>query len=213
MEKQVILPQDIELTEEVKTLYKDKDGKYYLSKEGAQQKLATHFPCNCGNGIREKYRIYCDNCEPPQTPKPFKDWDGEMPLYSNAYDKYFFDLSNLEEFIAEENIKEEDLDLYLCEPNYYSEVTIDYWEDVLTEDQESLPKDIQEKLDALNEAIEKHEKPASWSPSKYRTRINVISNNELVDDVFLKCKVCGDKLDEIAIPETGQCSACFTSKA
>ena len=35
MEKQIILPENIELTEEVKTLYKDKDGKYYLSKEEA----------------------------------------------------------------------------------------------------------------------------------------------------------------------------------
>ena len=59
MEKQIILPEHVELTEEVKTLYKDKDGKYYLSKEGAQNKLATHLQCDCGNGIREKYRVYC----------------------------------------------------------------------------------------------------------------------------------------------------------
>ena len=79
MEKQIILPENVELTEEVKTLYKDKDGRYYLSKQGAQEKLATHFKCKCGNGIREKLRIFCDACEPSPKPKEilFKDWDGK----------------------------------------------------------------------------------------------------------------------------------------
>jgi hypothetical protein len=172
MEKQIILPEHIELTEETKTLYKDKDGHFYLSKERAQEKLATHFPCKCGNGIREKFRIYCDNCEPAEKPKPFKDWDGETPLYLDSEDKYFFSKEELDDYIHDNELNPEELTFFICEPNYYSNVELDSWEDVLTEDQEELPKEIQTKLDELNDAINNYGKPASWSPSKYRTKVS-----------------------------------------
>lgn len=164
MEKQIILPENIELTEEVKTLYKDKDGKYYLSKEGAQEKLATHFKCKCGNGIREKYRIFCDACEPPAKPKKTKVWDGESMLYVS--DKYFSDVEEIEEYCEMEEIDKNTLTIYICDGNYLSEVSEDYWEDVFAEDGE-LPKEIRAKLDELNKAIEDYKKPISWSPSKY----------------------------------------------
>ena len=166
MEKQIILPENVELTEEVKTLYKDKDGKYYLSKEGAQEKLATHFKCKCGNGIREKYRIFCDACEPPAKPKETKAWDGESMLYVNDFDKYFSDVEEIEEYCEMEEIDKQTLTIYICDGNYLSQVSEDYWEDVFAEDGE-LPKEIRAKLDELNKAIEDYKKPMSWSPSKY----------------------------------------------
>lgn len=166
MEKQIILPENVELTEEVKTLYKDKDGKYYLSKEGAQEKLATHFKCKCGKGIREKYRIFCDACEPPAKPKETKVWDGESMLYVNDFDKYFSDVEEIEEYCEMEEIDKHTLTIYICNGNYLSEVSEDYWEDVFAEDGE-LPKEIRAKLDELNKAIEDYKKPMSWSPSKY----------------------------------------------
>ena len=166
MEKQIILPENVELTEEVKTLYKDKDGKYYLSKEGAQEKLATHFKCKCGNGIRAKYRIFCDACEPPAKPKETKAWDGESMLYVNDFDKYFSDVEEIEEYCEMEEIDKQTLTIYICDGNYLSQVSEDYWEDVFAEDGE-LPKEIRAKLDELNKAIEDYKKPMSWSPSKY----------------------------------------------
>ena len=164
MEKQIILPENVELTEEVKTLYKDKDGKYYLSKEGAQEKLATHFKCKCGNGIREKYRIFCDACEPPKKPKETKEWDGKSMLYID--DRYFNDVEEIEEWCEDEGIDKHTLEIYICDRNYLSEVSEDYWEDVFAEDGE-LPKEIRVKLDELNKAIKEYDKPMSWSPSKY----------------------------------------------
>ena len=166
MEKQIILPENVELTEEVKTLYKDKDGKYYLSKKGAQDKLATHFKCKCGNGIREKYRIFCDACEPPAKPKETKAWDGESMLYVNDFDKYFSDVEEIEEYCEMEEIDKHTLTIYICDGNYLSQVSEDYWEDVFAEDGE-LPKEIRAKLDELNKAIKDYKKPMSWSPSKY----------------------------------------------
>lgn len=171
MEKTMVLPENVELTEEIKTLYKTKDGRYFLSKEGAQEKLATHFPCKCGNGIREKYRIHCDNCEPKKV-IPFKEWDGKTPLYCNNYDRYFFELDDLISAIEDEDLDKESIDLRICEPSYFREVDSDYWEDVMPENMEELPKVIKEKLAELNETIKNYKEPASWSPTKYRTTVD-----------------------------------------
>ena len=43
MEKQIILPENVELTEEVKTLYKDKDGNLKPGKDGVSFKV-DQFP-------------------------------------------------------------------------------------------------------------------------------------------------------------------------
>lgn len=172
MEKEIILPENIELVEEVKTLYKDKHGKYYLSKEGAQNKLATHFKCKCGNGIREKFRIFCDACEPPESPKKILsiNWDGESMLYVEDWDKYFSDFQEIEEYCEENEHDKNELSIFICDGNYYNEITEEYWEDIMAteDDYVTLPKVIQEKLDELNEVIRNYKKPATWSPSKYR---------------------------------------------
>ena len=168
MEKQIILPEHVELTEEVKTLYRDKDGKYYLTKEGAQNKLATHLKCDCGNGIREKYRVYCSSCEPPKPKPAVKDWDGESMLYVSEWDKYFNEVEEIEDYCVDEDIDKHDLTIYICEGNYLWAVSDDYWADIYADDvDELLPKEIQVKLDELNEAIKNYNKPISWSPSKY----------------------------------------------
>ena len=175
MEKQIILPENVELTEEVKTIYKSKDGKYYLSKEGAQEKLATHFKCNCGNGIREKFRSFCDACEPPTKPKEIisKDWDGEAMLYVENFDEFFSNFEEIEERCDENGNDKHTLVIFICEGNYYNKITTEYWEDIMATENDdiTLPKVIQEKLDELNEAIENYKKPATWSPSRYRANV------------------------------------------
>lgn len=166
MEKQIILPENVELTEETRTIYKDRDGRYYLSKQGAQDKLATHFKCNCGKGIRERHRVYCDACEPPKAKPPARNWDGKSMLYVSTFDQYFNNVEEIEEYCETEGVDKHTIDVFECEGNYLSEVSEDYWEDVFAEDGE-LPKEIRTKLDELNQAIKNYEKPMSWSPSKY----------------------------------------------
>lgn len=167
---EIVLPEDVVLVEETKTLYKDTMGKYYLSDAGAREKLATHFKCKCGNGIREKNRIFCDSCEP----KPvvhFKEWDLKTPVYCQTHDQYFFDLDSLTDYLHDNDLKPEDMSLYLCDPSFLNEVGSDYWEDILPEDGD-IPKEIEAKLNELNQAIENYKKPISWSPSKYKTKYN-----------------------------------------
>ena len=175
MEKKIIMPEDVVLTEETKTLYKDSEGKYYLSEAGAREKLATHFKCKCGNGIREKYRIFCDSCEPAPV-EHFKDWDLKTPVYCGRYDRYFFDLGELTDYMHDNELKPEDMSLYICEPNYLSQIDSEYWQDDLPEDRD-LPKIIEEKLAELNEAIKEYGKPISWTPSKYKTKYVPIETN------------------------------------
>lgn len=172
MEIEIILPEDVVLVEETRTIFKDKDGKYYLSKEGAQEKLATHFKCNCGNGIREKYRIYCDSCEPPISPIPTKDWDGESMLYVSDLDRYFSDIEAIEEYCEENKTDKHSLKIFICTGNYLSSVGEDYWEDVFADDGDcELPEEVAIKLNELNTAIENHKRPMSWSASKYIANI------------------------------------------
>jgi hypothetical protein len=178
MEKKMILPKDIELTEEVRTLYKDKDGKYYLSREGAERKLATHFECKCGNGIREKFRIFCDSCEPPEPKPQVKEWDGSSMLYVDDFDKFFSSVEDIEDYIEnncdDEQVHKDSLKIYICEGNYLHEVSSEYWEDIFPEDwdEDDLPKEIQIKLDELNQVIRDYGKPFSWSPTKYIAKID-----------------------------------------
>jgi hypothetical protein len=173
----IILPENVELTEEVRTLYKDKNGKYYLSRETAEAKLATHFHCKCGNGIRQTHRIYCDACEPKQI-IPSKDWDGKSMLYVEDFGKFFSDVQEIEEYCHEQIEDGEDVDkhaltIFICEGNYYNTIPEDYWSDIQeTEDgYVSFPKTIKQKLDELNQAIVDYKEPATWSVSKYRANI------------------------------------------
>lgn len=165
MKKEILLPENVELFEETRTIYRDINGKYYLTKEGAQEKLATHFKCKCGNGIREKYRIFCDSCEPKKEKEKMA-WDGESMLYVDNHDKYFNNLEDIEEYCADEGLRRSDLDIYICKGNYLTEISEDHWEDVFAEDGE-LPKELKEKLYDFNEAIRNYGKPMSWSPTKY----------------------------------------------
>jgi hypothetical protein len=172
MNKQIV-PEDVQVEKEERAVYRNGDGKYYLTEEGARQAAATHFNCKCGNGVREKFRIYCDSCEPPKQQPTFKDWDGKTPLYCNANDRYFFDPSEIDDFLSDNEFTVENLDLRICEPNYYNEVNSDYWEDVMPEDGDGdLPKELAEALAEFNAKIEAYGKPASWSPTKYRTKYN-----------------------------------------
>ena len=119
--------------------------------------LATHLKCDCGNGIREKYRVYCSSCEPPKPKPAVKDWDGESMLYVSEWDKYFNEVEEIEDYCVDEDIDKHDLTIYICEGNYLWAVSDDYWADIYADDvDELLPKEIQVKLDELNEAIKNY---------------------------------------------------------
>ena len=66
------------------------------------------------------------------------------------------------------------LTIFICNGNYYYEITDEYWEDIMATDDDyvTLPKEIQDKLNELNEVIKNYKQPASWSPSKYLANTN-----------------------------------------
>lgn len=164
----IILPSDIEIKEETKTLYIGKNGQYFLSKESAEFSLVTHFPCQCGKGIRSKIYTCCKNCTPPKQVFT-KKWDGKSYLYVDDWDKYFADFQEIQEEIEEIDDPEFDkstLTIKECKGNYLHHLDSSYWSDILCEDQE-IPKEIAQKVTELNNAIDIYAQAISWSPTKF----------------------------------------------
>ena len=105
---------------------------------------------------------------------PIKEWKSEDFVYSEAYDKFFFDSDDVEDFLlctleelAEDGggeVSIDDLQLVNTAPEYLSEIDpYDYYSDSIGEDQD-LPKDIEEAFDALNDVIRNHKTPIVWYP-------------------------------------------------
>lgn len=127
----------------------------------------THEICaGCGQVIE---RGWCKSCREKSDLERWmaaerKEWDGTTPLYSDAYDKYFFD-DNPEEFAEDKGVELDDLRLYICVPQYGRTIEPDYFDDELPEDGE-LPDSILNAMATLNQAI--HDAgPLSWRPGKH----------------------------------------------
>jgi len=157
----------------------DRNGIFWGEDERAARYAgSTHKKCECGAVI--KNRSFCGDCSRAKDANKHREaekitWDCETPLYSQIHDKYFFDEDELFDFMHECNIKNPDeLELFICEPNYLSEINSDYWHDDLPEDGE-LPGDVELFLDALNTAIRAAE-PVSWSPGKFAAIVEVAAH-------------------------------------
>lgn len=164
----------------------DRNGLFFGKDErAARYSGATHIRCTgCGSAIPKN--SYCNDCAEKRDNEqymnaPRQEWDGKTPIYSETLDEWYFDKNDLDSgaySFAEENgyLIDGDFDqaavydkmrLYLCNPLKLSHVEPDHWHDDLAEDQD-LPGEILDALDALNEAIDKvnAELPCSWEPSK-----------------------------------------------
>jgi hypothetical protein len=136
---------------------------------------STHRKCDCGAVIEQ--RSYCKVCSRLKMTARHKEaekisWDRETPLYSQIHDKYFFDEDELLDFMDECGIKNpDDLELFICNPNYLSQIDSDYWADDLPEDGD-LPSDVEALLDTLNAAIRAAE-PVSWSQSELAAIVEI----------------------------------------
>lgn len=149
-------------------------GFFFRKEEDARMSGCTHRLCDCGQ-IMEKFRTMCENCSVKKkrdkyATLPFKEWDGVTPLTLYMDDKYFFSEDDITEYLYENEIKPEDLQLMYCQPNHYPE--IDYYEmisDILPEDSDgNFPKILEDKLKEVN-AIIKTMPPCSWEEGKVRT--------------------------------------------
>lgn len=152
-----------------------RDGRFY----GDDERLArwagcTHLICDCGNEYKKGWTM-CQNCRSIKDleryeARPFKEWDGKEPIYSEALERYFFHDSDLEDYMADEEILPEDLRLVICDPISPRLVEDDWFQDALPEDQyvdDVASKEVIEAMRKLNELLEKE--VWSWQPGKFRT--------------------------------------------
>ncbi len=148
----------------------DRNGRFFGDNEDlARYSGCTHVLCNvCGKEM--PVRGYCRGCRDVNDVKKYAsktkvEWDEKTPIYSEAYDEYFFDADSLRDYLEESECSAESLRLVLCEPNRFSEVETDHFQDDFNPE-EDLPGEILEALNVFNEVI-RSQSPASWSPGKY----------------------------------------------
>lgn len=160
------------------------------SEQAARKCCCKDFACECGNRIEGQSGYYvCDPCRSKAKRERYltlekKPWDGDLPLYSDRYDKWFVG-SDIEEQIYEylqepppgwkygdpeviREISEDtllDLQLLICEEQVKSRFDAqDYWHDDLAEDQEI------DDADEINEIVNKWAQenvPVSYNPTNY----------------------------------------------
>lgn len=154
----------------------DRHGRFWGNDERMARFCgATHKHCECGAVIEQ--RSYCEVCAKKKNSDQYKMlekkvWDETTPIYSQTNDQYFFSKDDFFDFCHDQQIGSDELtdlsdelELFICEPNYLSEIESDHWVDDLPEDGD-LPAEVEAALEVLNAVIRKAG-PVSWSPGKF----------------------------------------------
>lgn len=162
-----------------------KDKIFYGKNEhNARYGNSTHKKCECGN-IMNKYWTKCEDCRNKESNEKyfkleFKEWDGKTPvaLYNGDEDDFFFDEDAIEDYLDDNYLQPEDLQLVLCETkDHYPELDLNHWEDYFVEDREDLTKDLVNLVDEFNEKLSKLS-PNVWFHSNIRTEYKRINTND-----------------------------------
>lgn len=151
-----------------------RNGRFYGKDERtARYDGCTHSKCKCGN-IANKYYSKCDECRNKASKErysklTFKEWDGKTPVCNYGTDEYFFDADDIEYYLEDNSLEPRDLELMYCDPNHFTEINGEQWEEILPENSDGeLPNALEEKLKELNKFIN-NLPPASWSEGRFRT--------------------------------------------
>ncbi len=152
----------------------DRHGRFW----GEDERMArycgsTHHKCDddCGTAVSNQ-RVRCDRCDLERETNDYnkmlkKKWDGKTPLFSQTRGEYIFDT---QVDLDTDGETYEWLRLVICEPNHYHELSDDYYEDILGEDQET-SHTIMMAIEAFNKVVATCG-PASWSPGKYAVDVS-----------------------------------------
>lgn len=154
----------------------DRNGRFWGNDEvTARYCGSTHKHCECGEVISRN--SYCKACARRRDIEKYQsaqkiEWDHQTPLYSQRNDAYLFDKDDLINLMEECQVTDlDELELFVCEPNYLREIETDQWEDDLPEDGD-LPPAVAEAMDVFNAVIRAAE-PVSWSPGKFAAIVNL----------------------------------------
>lgn len=104
-------------------------------------------------------------------------WDGETPLCLDYDDEYFFSEYDLLEYLAEYDLKTEDIRLVICENRQKPIFDMyDFLEDYIADGQESEAN--WDKINDLVNAWIKKNVPDVWEPSKSRPTLGSLPQQE-----------------------------------
>jgi hypothetical protein len=193
-EKKAILPEDPEAAKRTRMAgWISRDGYFYPDKQTnadaeslARANGSTHKRCECGVVFEKCCWIKCPACRAKEEAErvanfPRQEWDGSSPLYSEAYDLWFYSYSQVEDFLAdklaeqqaegirdeEETLDFDDLDPRICEPVKVRQLDEDSWYDDLPEDgpgpgPRKTPAALTAAIEAFNAATK--DLVLSWTP-------------------------------------------------
>lgn len=162
------------------------NGHFYGKDErAARYDGSTHHKCECGE-IAERMYTCCKRCREkndharymalPEV--PFEEVECCM-LWED--DKFFFDPGDVAEYLENNDLQPEDIQLQVCEAkDKLSHVHEEQWQDELPEEGE-LPEEIRTALKALNEAIDNHSPTIWWGIKKRTTYKNLYEERETED--------------------------------
>lgn len=180
-----ILPEGVEIKKIKQIMFSNGDGFAYQDIRMAEYAVAIGKMCECGEVIDGKGYIICDKCRDKKQNDKYNSfelvvWDNKTPLTIFNSDIYFFhgDIDEIYNHCEQNNIKIEDLQLVLCEPNSAPSFDLeDYCCDYLPEDftvsdyeDEDSKHSIAEVEAIVNEFLE-NMNPVSWSGGSKRVTL------------------------------------------
>lgn len=173
--EEIIVPSD-DRAASIKTItgWVSRNGRFYGDDEHqARYDGSTRGTCSQCGSVSQKSRTKCDECIQKDKIErfnnlPIVEWDGKTALYCEVNDKYFWHSEEIDEFLEENELTPDDLQLFICEPEYASEISSDIWEDILPGEDHEVPKELENLIKEFNEKLKQLE-PLSYFPSKVRT--------------------------------------------
>lgn len=160
------------------------DGRFFGKGGHAEQTAryagSTHHKCECG-GIAPKGWIRCDYCskriaDETYLKLQYKEWDGKEPICLYDGEKYFWDESDLIDYLYDNELNGDDVQLVFCVPITYEHID---GETIASESHEEWEpsKELSDKINEFNKYLSSLP-PHSWTTGKTRTSYEYTYVNE-----------------------------------
>jgi len=155
-------------------------GHFYKHERDARYDGATHKRCACGE-LTEKYYTLCGACRNKSKRLAWeaaegRDWGGTTPVFCLYYDRYFQDIDELEEAIADDDIDPKSLMLAHCAYEKVPYLGIEFYEDLFDEEGDMcLSKELCEAMHQVNLIARKELDKTRYYPTKVRANYSYSS--------------------------------------